>query len=136
MALSYTTTLRNNQLDEITALLDAGSGAAKIKIYDGSVPADVGTAISGQTLLGTLTCTDPAAAAASSGDLTFSSISDDSSADATSTATFFRITDSDDNAVVQGTVGTSGADINFDSVSFVAGGTVSISSLVISAGNA
>jgi len=136
MALTYTTTLVNNQLDELTALVDAGSGAGKIKIYDGTVPTDVGTALAGNTLLATLTCTDPAAAAASSGVLTFSTITDDSSADATGTATFFRITDSDDNDVVQGTVGTSGADVNFDSVSFVAGGTVAMSSFAITGGNA
>jgi hypothetical protein len=39
-------------------------------------------------------------------------------------------------AVAQGTVGTSGADINFNTVSFVAAATVAVSSLVFTAGNA
>jgi len=136
MALSYTTTLRNNQLNQVTSLVDAGSGAGKVRIYSGTPPANVGTALSGNTLLAELTLTDPAASAASGGVLTFSAIADDTSADATGTASFFRILDSDNNAVVQGTVGTSGADINFDSVSFVAGGLVEITSFTITAGNA
>ena len=135
MALSYTTTLRNNQLDEITGLVDAGSGAGKVRIYSGSVPANVGTALGAQVLLAELVLTDPSAAAAAAGVLTFSAIADDTSADATGTAAFFRILDSDNNAVIQGTVGTSGADINFDSVSFVAGGLVEITSLTITAAN-
>jgi hypothetical protein len=34
--------------------------------------------------------------------------------------------------VLQGSVGTSGADINFDSVSFIQGGTCAITSLTLS----
>ena len=133
MALSYTTTLRNNQLDEIPGVIGA---SGLLRIYDGTPPADVGTALSGNTLLAECALSATSAPAASGGDLTFNAISDDASADATGTASFFRILTSGASAVIQGTVGTSGADINFDSVSFVAGGTVSISSLVISAGNA
>ena len=136
MALSYTTTLRNNQLDEITALIDAGAGAGKARIYDGTPPANVGTALSGNTQLAELILTDPSAGAASGGVLTFNAIADDTSADATGTASFVRFLDSDNNPVIQGTVGTSGADINFNSVSFVAGGLVEITSFTITAGNA
>ena len=135
MALSYTTTLRNNQLDEVTGLVDAGSGAGKVRIYSGTPPAKVGTALSGNTLLAELALTDPAAGAASSGTLTFSAIADDVSADASGTASFARFLDSDNNAVIQGTVGTSGADINFNSVTFVAGGLVEITSFTVTAGN-
>ncbi len=136
MALSYTTTLRNNRLDEIATLINAGTGAGLLKIYSGSVPANVGTALGAQVLLATLTLTDPVAAAASSGVLTFSTITQDSSADATGTAAFFRITDSDGNAVVQGTVGTSGADLNLTSTSIVATEPVAVSSFTITEANA
>lgn len=132
MALGFSATLRNNRLDEIAALLDAGAGQAKIKIYDGTRPATGGTAT---TLLATLLCTDPVAPAASGGVLTFSSITSDTNVDATSTATWFRMTDSVDTFVLDGDVGTSGSDINFDSVSFVAGGTAAISSLTFTDGN-
>jgi hypothetical protein len=135
MALSYTTTLRNNQLDEITALIDAGSGAGKVRIYSGSVPADVGASLGAAVLLAELALTDPSAGAASGGVLTFSAIADDVSADASGTASFARFLDSDNNAVIQGTVGTVGADINFNSVTFVLGGLVEITSLTITAGN-
>jgi hypothetical protein len=64
--------------------------------------------VSAQTLLAELALSDLSAAAASSGTLTLNSISDDTSANATGTASWFRIVDSDGNAVVDGDVGTSG----------------------------
>jgi hypothetical protein len=131
MALGYNETLRDNQLDEITAL--AGTSAL-LSVYDGSRPATGGAAT---TLLAQLTCDVTAfAGAAASGVLTLEAISDDTSADATGTATWFRITSSGATHVMDGDVSTSGADLNFDSVSFVAGGTVSVSSFTITAGNA
>lgn len=65
MALAFATTLRNAMLDEIKTALDAGAGAALIRIYDGTRPATGGTAT---TLLAELTCTDPSAGAASKRD--------------------------------------------------------------------
>ena len=67
--------------------------------------------------------------AASSGVATASAISSDTSADATGTATWARIADSTGTTVMDVTVGTSGDDINFNTVSFVTGATVSITSL-------
>ena len=136
MAIGYTATCRNNQLDEITALADAGAGAALLRIYDGTRPTDADTAVGAQVLLAELTCTDPFAAAASGGVLTASSISDDASANATGTASWFRLVDSNGNAVIDGDVGTSGSDLNLNSVSITAGGTVSVTSFAITGGNA
>lgn len=133
MALSLTTTVRNNMLDQITSAIGS---SGLLRIYDGTPPANVGTALSGNTLLATLPLSATAAPGASSGVLTFNSITSDSSADATGTASFFRLLTSGATAVVQGTVGTSGADINFNTVSFVSGATVAVSSLTITAGNA
>lgn len=132
MALGYVAALRNAQLDEITTLIDAGAGAGLWRIYDGSRPATGGAVT---TLLAELTFTDPAAAAASGGVLTFSSITGDSSADATGTATWFRWVDSVATFVSDGDVGTSGSDLNLDSTSIVAGGTVDITSATVTAGN-
>ena len=68
--------------------------------------------------------------------MTLNSITDDASADATGTATFFRIYKSNGTSeVLQGTVGTSGADMNFNSVSFSTGLTVSVSSFTITEAN-
>ena len=133
MALALKVALRNSMLDEITALIDAGIGAGKIRIYDGTRPSTGGTAT---TLLAELTCSDPSAASASGGDLTLSSITDDASANATGTATWFRVVDSNNNFVMDGDVGTSGADLNLNTVSITAGATVSITSFVITAPNA
>lgn len=119
--------------DAFAADIDAGSGAGKIKVYAGSVPADADASIGAATLLATLTFGDPshgaATDAAPGGLITANAITNDSSADATGTAAFYRITDSDDNVVSQGLVGTSGANINFNTVSFVAGAVISITSL-------
>jgi len=133
MALGYLAALRNNQLDEITALLDAGTGAAKLRIYNGTRPATGGTAT---TLGAELVMTDPSAAAASGGVWTASAISDDTSADATITATWFRIVDSDNTFVLDGDVGTSGSDLNLNTVSLTAGVNVAVTSMTITAGNA
>jgi hypothetical protein len=61
---------------------------------------------------------------------TANAITSDSSADNTGTATFFRVLESDLTTVVfQGSVGTSGAELNLSSVSVIAGGPVSVSAL-------
>lgn len=133
MALAFATTLRNAMLDEIKTALDAGAGAALIRIYDGVRPATGGTAT---TLLAELTCTDPSAGAASGGVLTFSSITQDSSANASGTATWFRMVDSNATFVMDGNVGTSGSDLNLTTTGIVITQPVSISSATITAGNA
>ena len=133
MALGINTTTRNNMLNQITAALDAGSGAALIRIYDGTRPATGGTAT---TLLAELTCSDPSAAAASSGVLTFSAITQDASANASGTATWFRMVDSASTFVLDGSVSTSGADLNLTTTSIVATQPVSITSATFTAGNA
>jgi hypothetical protein len=130
MALGYSTALRNAQLDAITTAI--GSNGL-LRIYNGSRPATGGTAT---TLLAQLALSATAAGAASSGVLTFSAITNDSSADATGTATWFRITTSGGTAVIDGDVGTSGSDLNFNTVSFVSGAVIAVTSLTITAGNA
>jgi hypothetical protein len=60
---------------------------------------------------------------------TAASITSDTSADNTDTATWARIADSNGTTIMDVTVGTSGDDINFNTVSFVTGATVSITSL-------
>lgn len=120
----------------IVDLVDGGSAAGTMTIYSGSAPADVSTAISGQTVLAELTFSDPAfgnaADANPGGRATASAITSDTSANASGTATFFRIFDSDSNAVVQGDVSTVAAgtgDLQLVSTSITAGQTVSVSSL-------
>jgi hypothetical protein len=122
---------RNAACDAIVDLIDGGAGAGTVKIYTGTQPAGPGTAVGAQVLLGTLTCSDPAFGAASSGVATASAITSDTSADATGTAAWFRVLDSNAVAIIDGSVGTSSADMILDSVSIVAGGTISITSWTI-----
>jgi len=131
VTLGLVVALRNSRLDQITAAIDAGT-AGLLRIYDGSRPATGGSAT---TLLAELTFSDPSAPAASSGTLTFNAITADASANATGTATWFRIVTSAAAFVLDGSVSTSGADINFNSTSFVVGGNVAVTSLVFTEGN-
>jgi hypothetical protein len=133
MALSYSTTLRNAQLDAVTTAVGA---SGKLRIYSGTRPANVAASITG-TLLAELTLNATFAAGAASGVLTLNAITSDSSADATGTASHFRIWKSDGTtAVADGDVGTSGADLNLNSVSLTAGGSVAVTSFTVTAGNA
>lgn len=115
--------------DAVVDLIDAGSGAGTIKIYDGTIPTNANTAVGSQVLLATLTFSDPAFGAAANGVATASAITSDSSADATGTASWARIADSNGTTIMDVTVGTSGEDINFNTVSFVTGATIAITSL-------
>jgi hypothetical protein len=140
MALSFDTTLRNNRADEITA--SAGTSAV-LRIYSGTAPANAGTATGGgNTLLAELTCGTALAPAASTGVggvLTLNAITQDSSANATGTATFFRIINSTNGtAIVQGTVTATGGggDLTLNTTSISSGAAVSITSFVITEGNA
>lgn len=117
-------------MDAIIDLLDAGAGAGLLKIYDGVQPASADTAVSSQTLLGTLTFSDPAFGAADNdGKVTANTITSDSSADATGTASWARLTDSDGNTVMDCDVGLSGATLNLDNVNIEAGGVISATTL-------
>lgn len=131
MALGYNVTLRNAQLDAITT---AAGASALFRIYDGSRPATGGTAT---TLLAELVMNATFAPSAASGVLTLNAIAADSSANATGTATWFRIVKSDGTThVMDGSAGTSGTDLVLNTASIVAGANVSISSATITAGNA
>lgn len=131
--LNYKESVRNARLD---AIISAVGSSGKLKIYSGSQPTNVDTALGAQTLLASLALSATAAPGASSGVLTFNAITNDSSADATGTAAWFTITTSADVRVVDGTVGTSGTDMIIDNTSITSGQVVSCSSLVITAGNA
>lgn len=131
MAVGFAAGLRNARLDAITTF---AGGSAKLRIYDGTRPATGGTAT---TLLAELTCNATFAPSASGGTLTLNSITQDTTADATGTATWARIVKSDGTThVLDCSVGTSGADINLNTTSIVAGAAVQVTSAVFTEGNA
>ena len=131
MALGIIVAGRNNMLDELQALIDADVGAGRLLILDGSRPATGGAKT---TTLADLPLTDPVAAAAAAGVLTFSAITDDTSTVA-GTATWFRLEDNSGDPIIDGDVGTAGSDLNLNSTAISAGGTVSVTSFVVTAGN-
>ncbi len=136
MALSRTGATKALQLD---AGYDRGAGM-KFKIYSGSAPVNADAALSGNTLLaGLVFGATPFAAAVAVGNAatkTSNAITSDSDADATGTATFARITKSDDTVVAQCSVSAAGGggDAILNSTSIVQHTLVSCSSLVITAG--
>lgn len=124
-ALHMSNAAVNAEADALARLLDAGF----IKLYTGTQPATADTALSGNTLLGTLGVNATSAPAASAGVLTFNAVSSDTTADNTGTATFYRALKSDATSVVMdGSVGTSGADMNINAVAIVAGAQIDITS--------
>lgn len=117
----------NPQADALSDLADNGY----LRIYDGTQPATADTAISTQVLLAELRFNATAAPAASNGVLTFNAITQDSSANNTGTASWFRALASDGStALFDGAVGTSGSDINIATTAIVAGAIVGVSSFV------
>lgn len=129
MAAQYSTTARNAMLDALNAVI---GGTGKIRIYSGTRPATVDTALSGNTVLAELALSATALQAAASGSATLNTISNDASADATGTASFGSILTGANVRVVDFNVGTSGSDVNFNTVSFVSGAVVSITSMSLS----
>src|ERR1041385_353663 len=128
----YAVALKNARLDAITSAIGA---SGFLDIYDGSQPANPDTAVTSQVILARLPLSATFAPAASGGVLTANAITDDTSADASGTAAWFRIVTSGGTPIVDGTVGTSGADCNLNSVTIAAGQTVEVTSLTITHAN-
>ncbi len=125
----------NAALDAIAAIMNAGSGPAVGKIYNGTIPTNADTAVGSQTLLAEVTFSDPCiASGAASRVLTFDTITSDSSANATGTATWIRILDSNGNKVLDATVTATGGGgvLEFNTTSIVSGGPVGITSGTLS----
>lgn len=120
----------NAMADALDSIIGAAASAATIQFRTGTQPASPDDAATGSEVATvTMTNTSPFGDAAA-GVITAATITDDS--DATGNAspvTWFRILDGDNNARLDGTVGTSGADINFAAVIWPAGSTVQVTSL-------
>lgn len=137
MTLSIANTSAITGCDAFVDACDAGSTdpQATLVIYSGTPPALVDSALSGNTVLASLEMSNPAFGAAvdisPGARATAAAISDDTAADATGTATFFRILDRNNVPKIQGSVGTSGAELNMNSVAIQINATVSITSLTV-----
>ncbi len=132
MSIQYSVGVNNAKLDSIETTVGT---APILTIRTGAAPSTCATANSG-TVLATLTLPSDWMNAASSGTKTKLGTWQDTSADNSGTAAHFRIHDSGGtNCHIQGTVGTSGADMIVDSVSFTAGQSFTINTFTITAGN-
>lgn len=114
---------RNAMADALAALLNTGF----IDIYDGTQPAGPGTAITTQTKLAHLPLSATAFAASSGGVATANAITSEAAL-ATGTAAWFRAVKADGTtAVIDGSVGTSGCNLNVNSTAFASGATIAVS---------
>lgn len=100
-----------------------------LRLYSGTQPADANTALSGNTLLAELRFNATAFTAAVNGVATANSLTSDTDADNTGTATFARCLKSDGTTVVfDCSVGVSGCDINLTTAAIIQHGVVQITS--------
>lgn len=132
MAIQYSTTVRNNQLDQVE--VSAGT-AALLRIYTGSAPADCATAASGTKLV-EMTLPSDWMAAASSGTKAKSGTWSGTGITG-GTAGYFRITDSAGTTThMQGTCGQGSGDMSLDNTSIATSQVVTVNTFTITAGNA
>lgn len=113
----------NAAADATCTLLNTGY----LRIYTTAQATNANTALSGQTLLAELRFGATAFGSAVAGVATANAITSDTTADATGTAVWFRALKSDGTTVVfDGSVGTSGANLNLNSVAIQAGAQVDV----------
>jgi hypothetical protein len=118
----------NAEADALARLLDNGY----LRLYSGSQPTNADTALGAQVLLAELRFNATSAPAASAGVLTFNALTSDTSADATGTAAFYRALKSDGSTVVMdGSVGTSSADLVLNSTAIQSGAQVDVTSFAV-----
>lgn len=118
------------EADAVNALLNTGY----LRIYDGTQPTTADTAVGAQVLLAELRFGATAFGAAANGVATANAITQDSAANATGTASWFRALKSDGStAVYDGSVGASGADCNLNSTAIQVGAAVSVTSMTYTA---
>ena len=138
MAIVLSPTMKRVILD---GDFNSGSGinfdSGVLEIRSGAAPGP--EAAEGGTLLASITLPADAFAAASGSAIAKAGTWQDASADGTGTAAHFRMMRSGDSggastttSRLEGTVGTSGSDINLDSVSITAGQSVTITSFSFS----
>jgi hypothetical protein len=133
MALQFSAAVRNARLDAIETAIGA---SAIMKIFDGTLPANVGTADAG-TVVATLNLPSDWMAAASAGAKAKSGTWQDASADATGSADYFRVYASDGTTChMQGTVGIGTGDLQVDNTAFAAGQSFTVTGFTINEANA
>ena len=129
-------------LNAIKTDIDAGAAAGKLRIYMGTMPATPGDAITGGdtgvNMLAELTLSYPMGAITGAGAtlaLEFGAVTQDSAADHTGAASFFRVFRNDGSTgILDGdvTITGSGGTLQLNTTSIVLGGPVLVNSFKIS----
>lgn len=136
MIITLRDTTANNVLTAILNDLAAGAAVAApyISLYTATKPAGPDTAITTQTLLGTVTCTSTVGTVATRA-LTFAAITQDSAADADGTAAWARMFNRDNVAIIDVDISTTtgSAFMKMNTTTIVAGGPIVVNSCVITA---
>jgi hypothetical protein len=130
LQLRLANTAANAEANALATLANTGY----IRIYDSTgtgQPANADTAVTTQVLLAELRFGATAFGSAAAGVITANAITADSSANASGTATWFRVLQSDGTTTLwDGSVGTATCDLILNSVAITTGLNVSITSLV------
>lgn len=135
MTLGLATALRSSRMTQILNALDANASAGYIEFYSGARPATNGTAT---TLLATCTLSKPSGTV-TTGVLNFSAVTSGTGtagAGAGTASTWCRFKDGSGAFVADGSVSTTGADINLNSTTIATGQTVAVTSGALTEGNA
>lgn len=132
MAITIEESLCNDALDLIGPAIDAGSSNGVIQIRSGSMPLLTSDPDAG-SLLAELDMSEPSMLAAASKAVAADTISP-GTVIADGTATHFRVKDSNGVVVLQGTVGTSAADMILNTTTFTSGGQCQINSFTLTLG--
>ncbi len=127
MAILLSTTFTNGLLGTGTSGVAVQIGGGTLVAYSGTPPTGPNESLSGNTALATFTFSASGSQGTpASGSMTLVFASTTVSASASGTATFFRVISSGAAALIQGTVGTSGADWNLSSNVITSGDNVTI----------
>lgn len=138
MAIQLNVTTRNAILDAIES---TNGTSCALEIRSGTKPADCATAPGGGSVLVTINLPSDWMAAASSGTKAKAGTWQDAAADASGTATYFRVynsqaTKDETTCFMQGDVGQGSGDLSLDNTAIVAGQTVTINTATLTAANA
>ena len=119
----------------IAAMANGTTSAPSLEIYEGAMPVSMGLTIA-DTLLSENALTNSVATAAN-GVITFDAIGDDLSVNATGNAGWARIIDRDGAEAIYLTVSATGngGELQLNTINFVSGSTVTITSGVITVGS-
>lgn len=127
MAILLSTTFTNGLLGTGTSGVAVQIGGGTLVAYSGTPPTGPNEGLSGNTALATFTFSASGSQGTpSSGSMTLVFANLTVAASASGTATFFRVISSGPAALIQGTVGTSGADWNLSSNVITSGDNVTI----------